>query len=137
MKTPNDLLIEEMASLLDEGIEVTFKVKGHSMWPFYQHDKTNVTLKRTPVKRLDVVLARHQNRYVLHRILKVKSDYLVLRGDGAVLKETITREDIIGTVISHQTKKLILESDILYRLLVILHIYNPFRRLYLRLRKHD
>jgi signal peptidase I len=137
MKTPNDILIEEMAVLLDEGISVTFKVKGHSMWPFYKHDLTHVTLMKTPVKKLDVVLARHQNRYVLHRIIKIKDQHLVLRGDGAISKETITKEEIIGKVISHKTKKQVLETNALYRWLVLIHIYNPFRRLHLRLRKHD
>ena len=137
MKTPNDLLITEMASLLEEGIEVTFKVKGHSMWPFYKHDKTNVTLLKGPVKKLDVVLAKYQNRYVLHRILKINQDRLILRGDGAILKETVKQKDIIGKVISHQTKKLVSETSKVYKLLVMLHLYNPLRRVYLRLKKHD
>ncbi|PKK87359.1 MAG: peptidase S41, partial [Tenericutes bacterium HGW-Tenericutes-8] len=115
MKTPNDILIPEMAVLLKEGLEVTFKVKGNSMWPFYLDNKTSVTLKKESVKKHDVVLARYQDRFVLHRILKIKDNTLTLRGDGAILKEVITHDDIIGKVIAHTYKKQVLADNPYYK----------------------
>lgn len=122
-------------ALLEANKTVTFKVSGVSMWPFYQHRKTDVTLKKKPFKRFDVVLASYQNRYVLHRIIRIKLDQITLKGDGAVLKEVIQKDDILGVVVSHQTKKRIKASSMTYKLKVILWVYNPFRRLLLRLRK--
>lgn len=125
------IIIEE----LEEGKKVTFKVKGHSMWPFYKDSKTNVTLTKASYHKWDVVLAMYQNQYVLHRIIKVSKDGFILRGDGAIRKEFVLPNDIFGKVISYQTKQEINESSRIHRILVKLWVYNPLRRILLRFKR--
>ena len=84
-------------------------------------------------QKLDVVLAIYEERLVLHRIIKINGDIYTLRGDGAYLKETVSSKDIIGYVVSHQHKKVILETNCYYRLMTILWVYNPIRKLMIKM----
>lgn len=134
VKIENDAFIKLTCDALNQNQTITFKVKGISMWPFYQHQKTSVTLsKKDDYQVFDVVLARYQDRYVLHRILKRKDQTYMLRGDGAILREHISFDDIIGYVYSHENKRNTLESSKWYRLKVFLWVFNPFRRILIRL----
>ena len=135
MKVSQHQLMPHIRDMLNEDKSVTFKVSGNSMWPFYINQKTNVTLKKTNVKKHDVVLAYYDKRYVLHRILNIKDDVIILRGDAAILKEHVNPHDIIGKVVSYENKKPINQHTFLHKLLVILWIYNPLRRLILRIKR--
>ena len=81
------------------------------MWPFYKHQKTSVTLVESIYKKYDAVLAIYCGRYVLHRIIKIKDQNIVLQGDGAIRKEHIKREDILGKVQSFTYKKTVREDN--------------------------
>lgn len=98
---PNDILIPEIASLLDEGREVSFRPEGNSMLPFFRGGKDTVVLRKQPqVKVGDIVLAPYKGRYVLHRIIKADGDRLTLMGDGNLSgTEHCRAADVIGTVV--------------------------------------
>ena len=133
-KIQNTDFIELTKEAFEHNQTVSFKVKGVSMWPFYKDQKTTVTLQKKDQYRLrDVVLASYKDRYVLHRIIKLKGNNYILRGDGAYAKEVITKVNIIGAVITHEYKREIKESNKLYRFKVILWIFNPFRKIIIRL----
>lgn len=133
-KMQNDDFISLIKNALSQNQTATFKVKGFSMWPFYKDQATSIVLtKKDEYKKLDVVLATYQNRYVLHRIIKKNNNGFILRGDGAFSNEEISPEDIIGYSVSHETKKSIKENNIVYRFKVILWIYNPLRRIMIHL----
>lgn len=133
-KIQNDDFISLIKNALSQNQTVRFKVKGSSMWPFYKDQATSIVLtKKDEYKKLDVVLATYQNRYVLHRIIKKHDNSLILRGDGAFSKEAISPEDIIGYSVSHETKKTIKENNFIYRFIVILWIHNPLRRIMIHL----
>ena len=101
---PNEILLEEVASLLDEGREVELMAKGTSMLPFIVGDRDSVILKKAagvPPLPGDIVLARRSpGNYVLHRIISVDGEKVILRGDGNVFgTETVGMGDVLGKVI--------------------------------------
>lgn len=127
---PNDILLEDVASLLDEGRDVTLAPKGSSMLPFIMEGRDSVVLRRMPdVEEGDIVLARlEDHRYVLHRIMTVNRNRLTLMGDGNLGQTEICgKADVIGTVVSivRGEKKLRPTKGTLWKHLL------PFRRILL------
>lgn len=127
---PNEILLEEVASLLAEGKDVEMMTKGMSMLPFIVGDRDSVILRKEEVgcpKPGDIVLARRApGNYVLHRIISVDGDRVTLRGDGNVFgTETVDRKDILGkvtAVVSPSGRKRVPGNAYLWRNL------NPFAR---------
>lgn len=98
---PNPILMEEVATLLEEGRDVTLAPKGSSMLPFIREGRDSVILRRQPdVEEGDIVLARLEGRYVMHRVIMVNRNRLTLMGDGNLEQtETCGKADVLGTVI--------------------------------------
>lgn len=80
----DDIIIQEAIRLVEEGMSVTFPVKGNSMLPFIIGGRESVVLQKCSQPKVgDVVLARVEGcRYVVHRIICVDSEQVVLMGDG-------------------------------------------------------
>lgn len=102
---PNEILLEEVACLLDEGKEVELMAKGTSMLPFIVGGRDSVILRKEACDSLrpgDIVLARRSpGNYVLHRIVRVDGEKVTLRGDGNLFgTETVGKEDVLGKVVS-------------------------------------
>ncbi len=99
---PNEVFLEEVASLLSEGREVTLAPKGSSMLPFIREGRDSVVLRKEPsVKKGDIVLVRLEDRFVMHRIVREEGERLTLMGDGNLAgTESCTRADVLGTVIT-------------------------------------
>ena len=80
MKVANDILIPELARLLNEQKEVRFTPSGVSMRPFIEGDKDSVILasmNRQP-QRGDILLAQvtaanGNKTYVLHRLVRIEN----------------------------------------------------------------
>lgn len=83
---PNEPLLDEVTSILDEGRHVTISTSGNSMLPFIHGGRDSVELVRDGVVNVnDAVLAKIDNgRYVLHRIIRIDGDDVTLMGDGNV-----------------------------------------------------
>ena len=101
---PNEILLEEVASLLAEGRDVELMAKGTSMLPFIVGGRDSVVLRKRAGESLrpgDIVLARRSpGNYVLHRIIDMDGEMIVLRGDGNVGgTEVVGGGDILGKVI--------------------------------------
>lgn len=111
MKVPNDILIPELARLLEEEKEVRFTPSGVSMRPFIEGGVDSVVL--APLHRAprigDILLAKAINPggnhvYVLHRLVRIErdekgEDAYILMGDGNLEGEEVcSRADIIGRV---------------------------------------
>lgn len=79
-------ILESAISLVEEGISVTFPVKGWSMLPFIIGSEESVILMKP--ERLavgDVVLAWVEGcRYVVHRIIRIDGNRVTLMGDGNI-----------------------------------------------------
>ncbi len=105
---PNDIVLEEARTLLDEGREVCITPKGNSMLPFIRGDRDTVTLKRQQEVNVgDIVLARlPSGQYVMHRVIRRDGLSLTLMGDGNIRgTESCTAGDIIGTVVLINNRK--------------------------------
>ena len=87
-------------TLAEEG-EVVACSSGISMYPMLRHRKDMVvveTVKRE-LKKYDVPLYRlNSGKLVLHRILEVRPDLYVIRGDNLLHKEYVRPEQIIGVL---------------------------------------
>ena len=79
-------IIRNAITLVNEGMRVTFPVKGYSMLPFIIGSRESVDLvKPEQIKVDDVVLAWVENcRYVIHRIIRIEGDQVTLMGDGNI-----------------------------------------------------
>lgn len=98
---PNDVLLGEVARLLDEGREVVMTPKGRSMLPFIRGEVDRIKLRQPDILSVgDIVLAYFGNRYVLHRIIAINGDEFTLMGDGN-LKDTEqgVRANVVGKVV--------------------------------------
>ena len=99
---PNEILLEEVGALLNEGREVSFTPKGTSMLPFIRGGRDSVTLKKLDkVEVGDIVLVRlPDQRYVLHRVIVNNDGNLVIMGDGNIVgTESCTEKDVMGTAV--------------------------------------
>lgn len=81
------LIVEK---LRQEGT-VKIPARGNSMVPLFRHGRDQVCLRpvdATALRKYDMILYRRPNgKYVLHRVVGVKKDGYVLRGDGQLVDE--------------------------------------------------
>ena len=98
---PNEVLIGEVAELLNAGREVVMTPKGNSMLPFIRGDVDNVRLRKPESLHVgDIVLARFGGRYVMHRIIALDGDMVTLMGDGNLQgTEKGSRSEVLGVVV--------------------------------------
>ena len=136
MRVANEILIPELARLLAEGKQVRFTPSGVSMRPFIEGDKDSVVLAPiTKALRIgDIVLAKVETAYVLHRIVRIEGTEYVLQGDGNLTgEERCAREEIIGRVAAIENangkRKLLTRGRIWYFL-------KPVRRYLLKIYRH-
>jgi hypothetical protein len=98
---PNEVLIGEVAELLNAGREVVMTPKGNSMLPFIRGDVDNVRLRKPESLHVgDIVLAWFGGRYVMHRIIALDGDMVTLMGDGNLQgTEKGSRSEVLGIVV--------------------------------------
>jgi len=82
----DEQIIQEAVRLVQDGVSVTFPVKGRSMLPFITGGRESVILQKPgSLQRGQVVLTQvGPDRYVVHRIIKVEADRITLMGDGNI-----------------------------------------------------
>jgi len=87
IEVTDEVIIQEAIRLVEDGVSVTFPVKGNSMLPFIIGGRESVILTRPEnVKVGDVVLAWvEDSRYVVHRIIKIEGQQVTLMGDGNII----------------------------------------------------
>lgn len=101
---PNDIFFGLVTDQLEQGRTITIPLTGTSMSPTLQQGRDNLVLAplspNVPLRRYDVVLFRYRGAYILHRIMKIKGDTLVTRGDALVSTETPLRSDLVARLIA-------------------------------------
>lgn|SRR5690554_70027 len=128
-----EFIIEELNTK-----DVSLTVKGHSMWPFLKSNKTKITLTKShSYKKLDIVLFKYNNKYILHRIIKIKNNNYIIQGDGLISKEVVSKESIYAKVSSYTLKnKTTYTTNKLYLFKVRLwRLLRPIRRVLLKFRR--
>jgi signal peptidase I len=97
---PNDILLGEVAAILDEGREAIITPTGNSMLPTIRGGVDRVVLRRPDgIAEGDIVLMHADGRYILHRIIALDGDTVTLMGDGNLRgTEQCRRDEVIGTV---------------------------------------
>ena len=116
MSTPSDNeIIQSAINLVNEGLRVTFPVKGYSMLPFIIGSKESVDLVKPENLQVGhVVLAWVEGcRYVVHRIIAIHGDQVVLMGDGNISgTESCRVSDVAGVVTQYlRPRRMMFASD--------------------------
>lgn len=98
---------------LDDGGEVVFTLTGNSMLPFMKDGKTTVTIKKVEnkLKRGDIVFYRVNNQYILHRILRVKKNYVIICGDGLNRLEFVEEKNIFAVLVRFQNDSKVIDIN--------------------------
>ena len=128
------------SQLAREGFLVSTTV-GMSMFPMLRNRRDRVVILPVGGERLrrwDLPLyLRADGKYVLHRVIAVKKDHYVIRGDNTWVKETVYDGQIVGVVSEfHRGERHVLASSRAYRLYAALwHGIYPVRRACLALRR--
>lgn len=76
---------------------------GVSMRPLFKTHRDVVVLKKATgeLKKYDVALYTDKvGRYILHRIIGIKEDHYVIRGDNTYVKEYVPKERVIAYMVS-------------------------------------
>ena len=87
--------------LEEEGMFVS-TMSGYSMYPMLRDRRDTIVVKTYEgrLKKYDVALYKQGSRYILHRIIEVKPESYVIRGDNCEQKEYgITDEHILGVLV--------------------------------------
>ena len=84
--------------------ELSFKTRGCSMQPlFVEHrDIVNIRTVKNGLKRGDVILypSKGGNSLVLHRVIRVKGNNLLIRGDNNYFNERRQKDEVVGIMTS-------------------------------------
>lgn len=96
---PNELLFEYAMEYLKQGKSIVITVKGESMRPFLR-EGNRVILKPIEGKSLSegmIVLARYEEKMLLHRVVKLDHTSVWLAGDGNLfLRERVIYSDVVA-----------------------------------------
>jgi len=115
--------------------------RGPSMQPLFRTHRDMVIIKRpsAPLKKYDVVLyTGGGNRYTMHRIIGVKDDEYVIRGDNTFKKEHVPKQNVIGVLTEfnrkgkhHSTDELLFKiySRVWHYLYPVRHFLHKMRTL--------
>lgn len=130
---------------LKENGRLIYSNRGVSMYPLIRQGKDLVVIEPVSgrLKKFDVPLYKRSNDshvYVLHRIIKVRENDYVIRGDNCLKNEYgITDDHIVGVLTkvirgsSNKNKKSreITNDDLTYKIYIRLCMINyPVRALY-------
>ena len=104
--------------------EIVVAVSGRSMMPMLRDRKDAVVVKKLdrPLRRHDVALYRMPTgKLLIHRVLKVRKDCYVIRGDNRPNTEYIKPEWIIGVLkeFHRAGKKYDCETSRLYKAYIV------------------
>ncbi|MBQ9760809.1 MAG: hypothetical protein IJW16_05625 [Clostridia bacterium] len=122
-------------NLTENGFHVS-TTSGYSMYPMLRNRRDRVIIKpigEGTLRKHDLPLYRRPDgKYVLHRILKVKDDHYVIRGDNTYALEYVPKDWVIGYVTEfyrgdrHYTA----DSRAYRAYAAIWHLIYPLRLLY-------
>ena len=128
--TAPTIMYVSFEELLKKDGYIIYTNVGHSMLPLLRQHRDIIEIHRkdssTRCKRYDAVLYKRGDKYILHRILKVRPNDYVICGDHNIWREYgITDEMILGVMTRViRDGKPIYPTDCKYRLYV--HLWCDF-----------
>lgn len=130
----NESFFKTISESLKQGQSVSFMVKGSSMKPFFQDGLTEVFLKeKDDYHKGDVCLFKYKDNYILHRLIKIKADQYIFRGDHLYSYENINKNQILGFVYKfNQNDKVVNSSSFFYKLKVKIYLFYKSIKMVLR-----
>lgn len=106
---PNEILLPEVARLIEAGHTVTITVRGNSMNPFLVDRRDRITLGGFTPDDLQpgaAILARDTTgNIVFHRIVRRNGETLILQGDGNLAQTEETSVDRVMGVMTEAIRK--------------------------------
>ncbi len=106
-KDNNTHLHDFVEALLDDALTLEIKMQGYSMFPTLKNGDTAHVEKCTPdkVKRGDILVFKHNSKFIAHRYLKTKNEnghlYFLAKGDNNRHYDSLFNEkELVGKVIS-------------------------------------
>lgn len=80
--------------------------RGTSMEPLFRTRRDVVIVERpkAELKKYDVALYRVKDTYVMHRVIKVKEDEYLIRGDNTFVVEHVPKDRILGVLVEFNRK---------------------------------
>ena len=95
-----------LEQLLARDGRLIYKINGVSMEPMLRQNRDLVMI-RVPegrLKKYDVALYKRGNSYVLHRVIAVREDGYLIRGDNTYALETVPDGAVIGVLTQFRRK---------------------------------
>lgn len=84
-------------ALNKEGYIIT-GFEGYSMYPTFLKNDLLVIIKTDSYNLYDVVLYKKDLKYVAHRIIDVKDDFYIIRGDNTITDEFIPKKNVLARI---------------------------------------
>ena len=97
----------KLEALLKRDGFIIYKTRGVSMRPLLKEGRDLVTVRPLEgrLKKYDVPLYRRKGGgYLLHRIIEVKPDHYVIRGDNTFVKEHVPDKELVGVLVAFKRK---------------------------------
>ncbi|MBO5838017.1 MAG: S24/S26 family peptidase [Clostridia bacterium] len=97
---PMQSLMQLLQVQLQEGGRANLTVTGYSMHPLLRNRRDSVVLVPPgKQKKGDIILYRRESgQFVLHRIIQQEQQHYICSGDNQVMREPVTREQILAVV---------------------------------------
>ena len=86
--------------LLEQDGRIVYKTKGSSMRPLLHENRDLVVIlkKDGRLRRYDVALYRRGTTYVLHRVVGVRDEGYLIRGDNTYALERVPEDAVLGVL---------------------------------------
>ena len=98
--------------LARDGILV-YKTRGRSMKPMLRNNRDLVVIAPPSgrLKKYDIALYKRNGQYVLHRVIAVRQDHYLIRGDNTFVLEKVSDAAVIGILTGFQRNGTIYAAD--------------------------
>ena len=132
----DDVIIKEAVRLVQDGVSVTFPVKGRSMLPFIFGGRESVILQKPEHLRVGLVVLAQvgPDTYVVHRIIRMEPDggRITLMGDGNIRgTESCMPAQVLAIathVVKPNGKRRPLDSFVQLAMAHVWYMIRPLRR---------
>lgn len=124
--------VQSFEQVLEKKGYLMIVITGNSMYPMLRNRRDVITVSKVQgrLKKYDVPLYKKNDRYILHRIIKVLPESYEIRGDNCIQKEYVADSQIIGVLTGFRRDGREMDTeDFIYRLYARIWVMiNPLLR---------